>query len=198
MPRKKKELSKKEALAKIEELKSYVEGLDTNKLWEPAKDDEYWYIDTENDICLDSNNLWDEDLARIEVGNAFETEEEAKRTLERLKFMRKFKEAIADMEVFTYGGEMNGDGSYIFYDKGHECWRAARCEYVQGPLGMYVFKRAVDAEAIIEEFGDELFMLDPLWDPKKEYGEKPSSEILNFGKWQFGMTMNPTHLGRCR
>lgn len=67
-----------------------------NEEWEDYEELEYWYIDNNGDILfsdLDDDKLW-KDLAeeRKQIGNYFETKEEAEKAVEKLKAFKRLKD----------------------------------------------------------------------------------------------------------
>lgn len=74
---------------------------------EPKK---YWYITGEGDICRDDikHSEWIEE--RKSIGNYFETEEEAKKAVEKLKAWKRLKD-----KGFKFGGWYGGSRDISFY-----------------------------------------------------------------------------------
>ena len=89
---------------------SYPSIAEFNEEWEDYNELEYWFIDTNGDILftdLDDSKIW-KDLAeqRKQIGNYFETKEEAEKAVEKLKAVKRLKDA-----GFRFGGwETDSDG----------------------------------------------------------------------------------------
>lgn len=84
-----------------------------NEEWEDYNELEYWYIDSNGDILfsdLDDDKLW-KDLAeeRKQIGNYFETREEAEKAVEKLKAWKRLKGEIVGWS-FSYDLDLNGCG----------------------------------------------------------------------------------------
>lgn len=77
-------------------LKQYASLAELNADWEDYEELEYWYIDDNGDILLsdlDGDKIW-EDLAgqRKQIGNYFNTREEAEKAVEKLKAWKRLKD----------------------------------------------------------------------------------------------------------
>ena len=81
-----------------------------NEEWEDYNELEYWYIDNNGDILfsdLDDDKLW-KDLAeeRNEIGNYFETKEEAEKAVEKLKAIKRLKDKGFRFESWFGGSKL--------------------------------------------------------------------------------------------
>lgn len=79
-------LSKEKALAQIEKLKAYIQGLEGE--WKPEMNEEYFYA--YSDGFIDSKKYRDDsdDLYRLSIGNIFKTEKQAEQYKLRLQAMK--------------------------------------------------------------------------------------------------------------
>ena len=85
-----------------------------NQDWEDYNELEYWYIDNNGDVLfsnLDEEKIW-EDLCeeRKQIGNHFDTKEEAEKAVEKLKAWKRLKEKGVEL----YGWRKNPTGTYDF------------------------------------------------------------------------------------
>ena len=86
----------------------WFEEVKERRVWKPKEDEEYWYTygngDYESDTFPDKNDgpvtkrMAEERLA---IGNCFKTEEEAKKTVEKLKALRRLREAGVRFDGWT-------------------------------------------------------------------------------------------------
>lgn len=90
--------------------KKYYSLAELTAEWEdpPEEPKEYWYIDCYGTAIrtLDNGNEWDE--RRKEIGNRFETEEEAEKAVEKLKARTRLKDK---------GLKITGYGEYAYCTK---------------------------------------------------------------------------------
>ena len=82
-----------------------------NEGWEDYEEPkEYWYIDDAGIVCVDEV-LCSVINMRKEIGNYFETREEAERAVEKLKAWKRLK----DKGIEFYGWGRNQTGTYELY-----------------------------------------------------------------------------------
>ena len=64
-----------------------------NEEWEDCKEPkEYWYIDVDGDVLCEPDDRSEFDNKCREIGNYFETKEEAERAVEKLKALKRLKD----------------------------------------------------------------------------------------------------------
>lgn len=71
-----------------------------SKRWRAEYEGEYWYVDGDGDIFEQNEDFDIYDNQRYEIGNYFQTEQQAKTHLKHLQLLQKLKDEIA---------ELNGD-----------------------------------------------------------------------------------------
>ena len=123
-------------------------------VWDLKEDDEYYYIDIYGNVDITTFGIgtcW-EDKKMIDIGNAFLTEEEAKREVERRKCEAiLLKYGTRDMMSFS---DINSHKYFIMYNS----YRNGiginfnQCDQSQGTI---YFKSAKLAQKAIEEVGEE-------------------------------------------
>ena len=84
-----------------DQIAAYSSLTELNEEWEDYEEPkEYWYINSDSVIyATDYGKYPDSDLLREEIGNYFETKEEAEKAVEKLKAWKRLKEA-----GFEFGG----------------------------------------------------------------------------------------------
>lgn len=97
-----------------------------NEEWEDYNELEYWYIDNNGDVLfsdLDGEKIW-EDLReeRKQIGNYFETREEAEKAVERLRAWKRLKDKGFRFDGYDVAHNSNGDlCGQLFYNAGDYC-----------------------------------------------------------------------------
>lgn len=89
-----------------------------NEEWEDATEEpkEYWFMDYGGRIKVINDANDEEDVARKEIGNYFETEEEAKKAVEKLKCFTNLK----NHEFMFDGWYYSTDGNIVIFANAHE------------------------------------------------------------------------------
>lgn len=117
-------------------------------IWEPKKDDEYWFIDRDGYI-LSSRWGWSStEENRFNIGNCFRTEEEAEFEIERIKIIHELKELAGG-----YKWEYDSYNYYIYFD----CYNyKIKIGYVSRVKNTYIyFPTEEAAEKAIDTIGEE-------------------------------------------
>lgn len=94
----------------------YSSLAELNEEWEDAPEEpkEYWYIDYGGRIKAINDANDEEDLARKEIGNYFETKEEAEKAVEKLKAWKRLKDKGFKFDDKLVYGDYYGCGSVRF------------------------------------------------------------------------------------
>lgn len=96
-----------------------------NEEWEDYEGPkEYWFIDYGGRIKAMNDANDEEDVARKEIGNYFETKEEAEKTVEKLKAWKRLKDKGFKVDLWDYNGgnyqERIQTGRILFRIKDYE------------------------------------------------------------------------------
>ena len=134
-----------------EDWKIYKEK-EKNKIWKPQCGEKYYTISTRGtinfDIFVDENKT---DAVRLLLGNVFETEEDAKKMLDKLKIINRLRELsnikfVDDCSKLRYS---------ISYDVDTKKVRPSMNRYSRLlPFDLY-FETAKDCQNAIDEIGEE-------------------------------------------
>lgn len=144
--------------AKLKEMKAEIDRLENG--WEmkcPYKDwDEYFYIDTDGDVCFESWDNCDTDKKWWEAGNIFPTEQAAELEAKRRKLLTRFR---------AFRDECNGDWKFNWDDTLDNKY-FLKIRNGDFSIDYYVetnmfhtfgyFKNKQDAQRAIDLFGDEI------------------------------------------
>lgn len=112
-----------ELLKELAEIKAKVAGIEKKieekkaetGRWKPEEGDKYWFINDIGDIC---KSAWDNvniDRKRYLIGNCYQTEEECKFAIEKLKVITELKE-YAEPKNREWDGENIHYYIYYSYD----------------------------------------------------------------------------------
>ena len=91
-------MNKQEILTEIEELKERLNNLEkmynavSDKRWRGDEDDDYYFISALGTVYRDTENVKAVDNARYDIGNYFQTKEEAEFEAKRLKVVTELRE----------------------------------------------------------------------------------------------------------
>lgn len=72
----------KENVLEIEITKINIERLNAPKRWRAEEKCSYWYIDSDNTINLTDENFYEEDDDHYNLGNYFQTREQAQKVID--------------------------------------------------------------------------------------------------------------------
>lgn len=137
---------------RIDELEAQAKTEVTDS-W-PKYGNECWAIDGDGDLFDFVWNLEDNQLHRLEIGNVFRTEEEAKREVERRKVLtelRKLAKASWNKEPVNY--------AYYSLRLLSGVIDICAYSYRRNELGVVYFATEKDAQAAIETIGADRLML---------------------------------------
>lgn len=89
-----------------------------NAEWEDAPEEpkEYWYIYADGDIYKDIQDDVRKDNGCKEIGNYFETKEEAEKAVEKLKAWKRLKDKKAKIVGWCYSDAVDLDGGGCNFD----------------------------------------------------------------------------------
>jgi hypothetical protein len=139
-------------IAKMEEPKS------TFKRWRNANDDDYYYLDDYGHIENCEESLDGVDDHRYNIGNYFETEEEAEAYRDKLIKVQAIKDRITELNE-GWEPEFKGDNpNYTFYMDGDNINIEEWCFAQNSPKWVY-FKSREIGEQLMQEFGGDLYLL---------------------------------------
>lgn len=132
-------------------LAEWFEEIKEPTRWKPEIDEEYYCLDSNG---LVYNNIWADDSidhSRFEIGNCFQTEEEAERVKEYLKALAVVR-GDATSEFVKYN-----DNWFIGYDPEHKSVNAFCNPYTarNGIFGLPYFATEGDAQRSIEQHKNE-------------------------------------------
>ena len=96
-------MTKQELEQKIEQLQKQLDELkkvkveETKKKWIPAENELYYFVESNLDIYnADNTNRSFFDIPRIEIGNCFETKEQAQFIADKIKYTLMFKNYVEE------------------------------------------------------------------------------------------------------
>lgn len=120
------------------------------KWWKPSIRDKYYYISSRNEILYSNYANEDFDHTKISIGNCFQTEEQAKFMIEKLK-------VIHELEKFAYENneeEINWSEysqhkyTIIFDHKSHDLGLDVWCVNQDNPFNVYFTSKEIAINAI--------------------------------------------------
>lgn len=121
-----------------------------NKKWKPQYGEKYYTISTRGTIDFDNfvaeNNT---DAVRLLLGNVFESEEEAKHMLEKIKIINKLRE-LSNIKFSENKGKY-----YIYYNFRENRVLCTETNYVKIIPFEVCFKTREDCQKAIETIGEE-------------------------------------------
>lgn len=133
-------------------LTDWFEEIKESTRWKPEENQKYYYVSSSsivlNDVWYDSSVV---DNGRFEIGNCFQTEEEAERVKEYLKALAVVR-GDATSEFVKYN-----DNWFIGYDPEHKSIDAFCNAYTarNGIFGLPYFATREDAQRSIEQHRNE-------------------------------------------
>jgi hypothetical protein len=148
----------KDAIAKLQEQIAKMEEPKTVKRWRNFHDDDYYYLCDYGHIENCEQSLDGVDDHRYNIGNYFETEEEAEAYRDKLIKIQAIKDRIAELNGGWEPKFKCNNPNYAFYMYGEnihiEGW-----EFAQNSPKWSYFKSQEIGEQLMKEFGDDLFLL---------------------------------------
>ena len=138
------------------EIKKFL-NIKDNIRWKPKKNEDYWYIGSCGDICVNSNAVcgycgYDE--ARYFINNMFKTEEEAKFRLEQIKVYNELKN-FADENNDEIDWKNPRQEKYYLYLSYADMKLSFGCWHSTNILGTIYFSSKKIAEQAIEKVGKD-------------------------------------------
>jgi len=142
-------MKKQEALAKIEELKAFIEAIDAKPktVWDLEEDDEYYVASYYGVVNC---NIWDDDKVDIKnrsLGSVFLTEQEAKDEVRRREIYTKLKRLAGGYEWKV--------GVENYYIATHYPRILVNCSDLFKHIGQVYFETNEAAQAAIDEIGED-------------------------------------------
>ena len=132
-------------------LTDWFEEIKESTRWKPDESQKYYFLDGGGFVY---NNRWDDDSVddgRFEIGNCFQTKEEAEQVIEYLK-------ALATVRGDATSKFVNGEPNFYVYYNSHKN-RLSVCsdfyEPANGIFGLPYFATREDAQRSIELHKDE-------------------------------------------
>ena len=98
-------MKRSEYEAKLKSLTEQIEELqkieiEEDSVWKPTFGEKYWVVNIDGKVCNDFWDGYNSEINSLNIGNIFQTEEEAKNEVERRKVMSELKRFSCE---FTYG-----------------------------------------------------------------------------------------------
>lgn len=95
------------------EMYSYTSLAELNEEWEDYEDTkEYWYLENNGDIDKETYDGGYYDERMIEIGNYFETREEAEKAVEKLKAWKRLKDDGLKIRRYELNGGTDRNGCF--------------------------------------------------------------------------------------
>lgn len=133
-------------------LTDWFEEINESTRWKPEMRRDYYYVSSSgavyDDVWSDTPNI---DHDRFDIGNCFQTEEEAKRVVEYLKALATVRgDATSE---FT----RDRDNFYVYYDviSNHLAVGFSFCDLKNGIFGLPYFDTEEDVQKSIEQHKNE-------------------------------------------
>lgn len=132
-------------------LTDWFEEINESNRWKPEMDNEYYYVGNCGNVYNDDWISCDVDRGRFEIGNCFQTEEEAERVKEYLKALAVVR---GDRTSKFTKGKSN---FYVVYDAAYNCLVVKDKSYYieNGIFGLPYFAAEEDAQRSIEQHRNE-------------------------------------------
>lgn len=121
-------------------------------VWKPNDGDGYYYICSTGSISYDTfSETWSQDIWRRKLYNAFKTEEESKKMIEKIKIINRLRE----LSNINFGNDI----SKVKYSIGYDIDSKKVCSNINRytrtiPFEVY-FETATDCQNAIDEIGEE-------------------------------------------
>lgn len=127
-------------------LTDWFEEIKEPTRWKPKMDQMYYFLDSDGSVVDDDWNGWSIDDDRFEIGNCFQTKEEAEQVAEYLKAL-----AVVRGDATTKFVK-SGENWYVYYDtKLNSLMISASCSMLDnGIFGLPYFATKEDAQRSIE------------------------------------------------
>lgn len=127
-------------------LTDWFEGINESTRWKPEYRQNYYCITSDGSVADDDWSDWRLDDGRFEIGNCFQTKEEAERVVEYLKAL-----AVVRGDATTEFTR-DRDNFYVYYDVSHNYLYVSSNSYClkNGIFGLPYFATREDAQRSIE------------------------------------------------
>ena len=79
----------------------WFEEIEESKAWKPKQGEIYYFAYSNGEVASEEYADIPIDRVRVEIGNCFKTEEEAEKTIEKLKALRRLREAGVRFDGWT-------------------------------------------------------------------------------------------------
>ena len=132
-------------------LTDWFEEIDESTRWKPEMDQKYYCAGSDGSVIDDYWGGYNIDCNRFEIGNCFQTEEEAERVVEYLKALTVVR---GDATSKFIKGQ---DNFYVSYNAAYNCLDVSDNAYLikNGIFGLPYFATREDAQRSIELHKDE-------------------------------------------
>ena len=133
-------------------LTDWFEEINESTRWKPDDDQKYYYVDSGGSVDSD---IWNDysaiDDDRFEIGNCFQTEEEAERAVEYLKALA----VVRGGATSKFARDRNN--FYVYYDiiSNHLAVGVSFYDLENGIFGLPYFATTKDAQRSIEQHKNE-------------------------------------------
>lgn len=139
-----------------------------SEIWKPNDCDSYYYISSTGAISYDTfSETWPQDKYRSNLGNAFKTEEDAKKIIEKIKIINKLRE----LSNINFNDDYNQLHYVISYDiEKNKIAYNVHHFYKELPFEVY-FATKEDCLNAVKEIGEEnlkKYYFDVVDDEKKQ------------------------------
>ena len=132
-------------------LTDWFEEINESNRWKPEYRQDYYCVTSDGSVVKDDWSNWDLDDGRFEIGNCFQTEEEAERVKE---YLRALAVVRGDATTKFTKGRNN---FYVVYDAAYNCLVVKDKSYYieNGIFGLPYFATEEDAQRSIEQHRNE-------------------------------------------
>ena len=103
---------------KEERLSNTDQNLPIEEIWQPKKNETYYYVDERNYVECDSNDTTHYDDERMECGNCYQTEEKTQFEAKREKFTRLFRQYVEQHSEPLDWGNFQQPKCFCYYNRG--------------------------------------------------------------------------------
>ena len=127
-------------------LTDWFEEIKEPTRWKPEMDQKYYYIKSDGSVFDNDWDGWGIDHSRFEIGNCFQTKEEAERVVEYLK-------ALATVRGDATSKFVKGKSNwFVYFDTQYNSLNQDHCYYLNrnGIFGLPYFATEDDAQMSIE------------------------------------------------
>lgn len=137
----------------LEEIKTKLERPKKRENWRPKLDESYYFIDGGGFVTPGWNGGHLIDRFRIGTGNYYRTKEDAEMAL---KIINRIIDLRGDWTPDW--NNCKQEKCVVYYDHTSEMWQYFYYSY-QETLGVFYLPIGAAAQTLIDEFGDELFLI---------------------------------------